>query len=341
MADLDDPQRLDPLGLHLTDVARDEILDALVRKVAQKADTPIALVSLVMGRIQLFRASVGLPTELEKSRATSRCSSFCQLVVKAEHEILITDAVADERVPKELVDRYGIKAYVGVPIHHEGAVIGSLCAIDTKPRRWDPSLPNDLKAIAAELEVRLEALRESRDEEDAEAIPDVALELMLGSVLRDAKALQTPISRLSELLRSEAWRDPASASASAKTNGESLGAALEIAQLYRSLDESVRRVRRGALRVTDALELRQARLGAKTLATLRQDARALSRSFGEIAPLARLVEGLSAGAISADAFAKNAGVLSEAEAAAGDALKSLRGLEETGERILKASGARA
>jgi hypothetical protein len=339
MADLDDPRRLDPLGLHLTDVSHDAVLDALVGKVAQMADTPIALVSLVMGRIQLFRASVGLPTELEKSRATSRCSSFCQLVVKAEREILVTDAASDDRVPKELVDRYGIKAYIGVPIHHEGAVIGSLCALDTKPRSWDSSLPLNLKGIAAELESRLEALRESRDEEDAEAIPDVALELMLSSVVRDAKALEEPFSRMSEILRGEAWRDPANAGPEA--TGDNVGAADEIAQLYRSLDESVRRLRRGALRVADALELRQARVGAKVLAALRQDARAVSRAFGELAPLIRLVEGLSSGAISKAAFAKNTGVLSEAEAAAGDILKSIRSLEETGGRVIKAISARA
>ncbi|HLM73731.1 MAG TPA: GAF domain-containing protein, partial [Polyangiaceae bacterium] len=300
--------------------------------------TPIALVSLVMGRIQLFRASVGLPTELEKSRATSRCSSFCQLVVKAEHEILITDAASDERVPKELVDRYGIQAYIGVPIHHEGAVIGSLCAIDTKPRRWDASLSGNLKVIAAELESRLEALRESRDEEEAEAIPDVALELMLRSVVRDAKALEEPVSRMNEILRGEAWRDPASAGPEA---GNNVGAAGEIAQVYRSLDDSVRRLRRGTLRVADALELRQARVGGKDLAALRQDARAVSRAFGELAPLIRLVEGLSSGAISKEAFAKNTGVLSEAEAAAGDILKSIRGLEETGDRVIKAISARS
>jgi hypothetical protein len=350
MADLDDPRRLDPLGIHLTDISRDELLDALVRKVSVRAGTPMALVSLVMGRIQLFRASVGLPVELEKSRATSRCSSFCQLVVKAESEILITDASADDRVPKDLVDSYGIQAYIGVPIHHEGAIIGSLCALDTKPRRWDASLSRDLKAIAAELEGRLEALRESRDEDDAEAIPNIALELMLASILRDAKTLEGPVSRMSELLQSKAWSDPATAAdlgtanakiaknANAKTTKP--GAARELVDVYRSLDEPVRRLRRGALRVADALELRQARVGSEILAVIRQDARAVSRAFGELGPLARLIDGLMLGSISAEAFAKNAGVLSEAEAAAGDILTSLKSLEETGARVAKTLGAR-
>ncbi|HZF50934.1 MAG TPA: GAF domain-containing protein [Polyangiaceae bacterium] len=337
MADLDDPLRLDPFGLHLTDVSRDELLDSLVRKVALRADTPIALVSLVMGRIQLFRAAVGLPAELEKSRATSRCSSFCQLVVKAEHEILITDADADERVPKDLVERYGIKAYIGVPIHHEGAVIGSLCAVDTKPRSWDPSLPHDLKAIGAELEVRLEALRESRDENDAEAIPDVALDLMLSSIHRDAKALAEPVSRMGELLKAEAWRDPKAAAA---TDSEP-GAARELAELYRSLNESTQRFRRGALRIADALELRHSRVDRKVLASIRKDARAVYRALGELGPLARLIEGLSSGAISAEAFAKNVGALSEAEAAADDMLTSIKSLEQITDRVIKTLGPRA
>lgn len=337
MADLDDPQRLDPFGLHLTDVSRDELLDSLVRQVALRADTPIALVSLVMGRIQLFRASVGLPTELEKSRATSRCTSFCQLVVKAEHEILITDAAADERVPKDLVDSYGIKAYIGVPIHHEGAVIGSLCAVDTKPRSWDPSLPRDLKVIAAKLEERLEALRESRDENDAEAVSDVALNLMLSSIQRDATALAEPVSRMGELLKAEAWRDPKAAAA---TDSEP-SAARELAELYRSLNESTQRLRRSALRIADALELRHTRVDSKVLAAIRRDARAVYRALGEIGPLARLIEGLSSGAISAEAFAKNAGALSEAEAAADDMLTSIKSLEQITSRVIKTLGPRA
>ena len=336
MANLDDPLRLDPLGLHLTSVTHDDILDAIVRKVAKKAGTPMALVSLIMGRIQFFRASIGLPTELEKSRATSRCVSFCQLVVKAEQEILITDANTDPRVPKELVESYNIKAYIGVPIHHEGVVIGSLCALDTQPRRWPSSLARELKTIATELEERLDTLRERSDEEEVVAVSDVSLNLMMGALLHDVKELENPFLRLNELLRSEKWRDLYAAD----SNGEKRENASEVAEIYRSIENAVVGMRRNALQLADGFELRKGRADAKTLTALRQDARAVGRAFGEMGPMVRLVEGLATGAISASSFAKNADVLREAEASANDALESLRRLEATGRQLMETFGAR-
>lgn len=333
MANLDDPQRLDPFGLHLTSVVHDEILDAIVRKVAKKSGASIALISLVMGRIQFFRASVGLPTELEKSRATSRCVSFCQLVVKAEKEIIITEATTDTRVPKEMVELYGIRSYIGVPIHHQGAVIGSLCAADSQPRQWPSSLPRELKAIAKELESRLDTLRERSDEEEIVAVSDLTLQLMMGAVLQDIKELEEPLTRLNEWIRSEKWLELKST----ETSDEKRGSALEVAEIYRSIENAVVAMRRNVLRMADGFELRRAKIDNKMLLALRQDARSVSRAFLELGPLVRLVEGWATGLISADEFAKNAAVLREAEASAADTLDSLRRVEITARTLTEAS----
>lgn len=327
MADLDDPRRLDRFGLHLTDGSHDALLDSFIRRVTERAGAPVALLSLVMGRIQLFRASAGLPPDLERSRATSRSASFCQLVVKAENELIVNDAAADPRVPKDAVDAYSVGAYIGVPLRHDGEVIGSLCAIDSAPRQWDPTLARDLKVIAAELEERLEALRESKDQEDAVAIPNITLGLMLGALVSGAEAIEGPVARAGEILRSEAWLTaPGSA-------GETGGPARELTDLIQSLEEPVGQLRRSALRIADAIELRRLKTGSEHLEPLRLHARALGRSLSELGPVARLIDGASSGAISAEDFAKNARLLTETEASAGDMLTSLRGLIENGNSL--------
>lgn len=84
MAELDDPKRLAEFTVSILQLDADGVLEDCVKQAAARADAPLALVTFVMSKIQLFRAAVGLPPELEASRATSRCDSFCQFVVKNE-----------------------------------------------------------------------------------------------------------------------------------------------------------------------------------------------------------------------------------------------------------------
>jgi GAF domain-containing protein len=158
MADLDDPKRLAQFKAPIVQLGSDGVLDDCVREAARRADAPIALVTFVMSKIQLFRAAVGLPPELDASRATSRCDSFCQFVVKTEGPFIVTDAKNDSRVPQNLVKAYGISSYLGVPIRAGGHVLGSLCVADGKERQWPQDLVDELTALAARVSLRLDQL---------------------------------------------------------------------------------------------------------------------------------------------------------------------------------------
>jgi GAF domain-containing protein len=158
MADLDDPIRLAQFHSSITRLDSDGTLEQCVRDAAARADAPIALVTFVMSKVQLFRAAVGLPPELEASRATSRCDSFCQFVVKNEGPFIVTDAKTDDRVPKAMVEIYGIAAYLGVPVRAGGQVLGSLCVADGRERHWPASLVDELEVLAAKVSNRLEEM---------------------------------------------------------------------------------------------------------------------------------------------------------------------------------------
>ncbi|MBC7793380.1 MAG: GAF domain-containing protein [Clostridia bacterium] len=159
MADLNHPKRLAAIDGVATSRLPDPQLDALINGVAAVASTPIALVSIVRESVQFFRAYVGLFGDLSESRVTASCDSFCQFVVKGEAPFLVSDAAADARVPQALVARYGIRAYAGVPLMYQGQIIGSVCAIDVKPREFSELQIEAMRGLSGYIAQRLESLR--------------------------------------------------------------------------------------------------------------------------------------------------------------------------------------
>lgn len=145
----------------------DPILQELIERARAATRMPIALVSLVLDRMQVFRAHVGLPPDLAAVCGTDRDASFCQFVVRDERMFEVTDAHHDDRVPTELVERYGVAAYLGAPIWLGDAVIGSLCVLDVAPRLFTPADREALTVLAAMVTARLDEL--ARDDRALES----------------------------------------------------------------------------------------------------------------------------------------------------------------------------
>ena len=136
---LDDPARLQALrNLKLLDSEAEENFDRLTRLVRQFLHVPVALVSLVDDRRQFFKAAAGLGGWAGEARQTPLTHSFCQHVVTSGQSLVVADARADEMLCSNLAVRdLGVIAYLGFPIRSpDGFVLGSFCAIDTKPRIW-------------------------------------------------------------------------------------------------------------------------------------------------------------------------------------------------------------
>jgi len=158
LAPLDDPQRLSAFDTALLDRTPDPELEGLVAQAAKVSGFPIALVSLVANQIQFFRAQTGLPPDLAASLATDRCTSFCQYVVAGTEPLRIEDALLEPSLPTDLVQRYGIRAYVGFPLQVAGRTVGSFCVIDTKPGGLEPRQQQELEQLAQAASARLETL---------------------------------------------------------------------------------------------------------------------------------------------------------------------------------------
>jgi PAS domain S-box-containing protein len=149
---LADPERLATLkATGLMDSRPEEAYDRLTRLASRLLKVPVALIVLVDDRRQYFKSCAGLPESLMTAGETPLSHSFCKHVVSSADPLVIEDARKDPilRENSGLRD-LDIIAYLGVPlIACDGQVLGTLCAVDTKPRAWSREEIDALRDLAA------------------------------------------------------------------------------------------------------------------------------------------------------------------------------------------------
>ena len=110
----------------------DPELEAIARFAAKLCEAPTALVTVVEAEHQRFLARTGLDAE-----TTPRSTSFCAHAMLQSEAMVVPDAREDERFTDNplVTGEMGLRFYAGQPlISEEGAPLGALCIIDTKPR---------------------------------------------------------------------------------------------------------------------------------------------------------------------------------------------------------------
>ncbi len=319
MAELNDPDRLAPIDPALLHLDADEVLDACVDEAARLADAPVALVTLVLRHVQLFRAHRGLPPDLALSCATSRRSSFCQVVVRDERPLVIEDAPRDARVPQDLVDLYGIRAYAGVPVRMGGQPVGSLCVIDNTPRRFPDEVVEALEALAEKVGARLSEL--VGPEEVADAPPSMPPSIppsMLGDRLRLLRESARLLARAMEAVAPVLEQMSVAGLPAAPSVDRNLRADLRAAvACHADLVTAARELSAEAARLARAAP-------EPLLQKILADARAIERDLGEAAPLVRISQGVLTERLSPGAAAKVSGATREALGFHGTALGAAR-----------------
>ena len=132
----DEDERLKALrALQLLDTPPEQRFDWLVQYAARELGMPIAAVSLVDGHRQWFKACVGLD-----ATETPRDVSFCGHALARDDIFIVEDASQDLRFADNplVTDGPGLRFYAGAPIRSpDGHRVGTLCVIDTEPRRLD------------------------------------------------------------------------------------------------------------------------------------------------------------------------------------------------------------
>jgi GAF domain-containing protein len=165
---LADPARLQSLQRVCVGAEPDEAFDRFASLVKRLLDVPVALVSLVDDERQFFPGQVGLEEPWSTKRETPLSHSFCQHVVMEGEAKVFPDARIYAQVRDNLaIPDLGVVAYAGMPLTDaDGRTLGSLCAIDTKPRAWTKAELLTLRdlAEACSSELRLRISRELAEE---------------------------------------------------------------------------------------------------------------------------------------------------------------------------------
>lgn len=131
----------------LMDTPSSKAYDRVTRLAGILLGAPIALLSLVDTERQFFKSQTGLGEPWASKRQAPLSHSFCKWVVAGRSKVVISDARTHPTLQSNAaIKDMGVIAYAGVPVvASEGQVLGSLCAIDMKPKTWTAQ---DLEVLA-------------------------------------------------------------------------------------------------------------------------------------------------------------------------------------------------
>jgi len=142
----------------ILDTPREQAFDDLAKLTAYICDTPIALISFIGADRMSLKAQVGG----EELHDLPRDIAFCNYAMLAEDMLEVEDTTLDAAFQHNplVIGEHHIRFYAGVPLlTPEGYPMGSLCAIDTVPRRLSDQQREALRVLAREVVAHLELRR--------------------------------------------------------------------------------------------------------------------------------------------------------------------------------------
>lgn len=138
-------QRLKALSeLGLLEAPTIPVFEAATQTAADFLEVPICILGFIDENCHWFKSAVGLSrlglmNQLAIARSLPREESFCSYVVTSQQSLAINDTHnQQEPVARSvLVQRYGIRAYLGVPVmDFSGNCLGAIAIMDLQPRTF-------------------------------------------------------------------------------------------------------------------------------------------------------------------------------------------------------------
>lgn len=196
----DEDHRLQALrNLQVLDTPSEERFNRLTRIAQHILQVPIALVSLIDADRQWFKSRHGLDA-LE----TPRDISFCGHAILGSEVFVVTDAASDPRFADNplVLDAPNIRFYAGAPLTlSSGERVGTLCAIDRKPRQVSTEQLAALQDLAACVVEELERIRHRQDaEESAQLVASIVETVIDGIITIDSRGTVQSFNSAAERL---------------------------------------------------------------------------------------------------------------------------------------------
>lgn len=144
-------------SLDILDSPPEKDFDDIVALAAGVCSAPMSAVSLVDADRQWAKARTG-----GEVAEVSRDVSFCAHAILERDLMIVPDARTDERFADNPVvtAEGGVRFYAGAPLlTTDGFALGTLCVMDTEPRRLDVEQQQALRALARQVTAQLELRR--------------------------------------------------------------------------------------------------------------------------------------------------------------------------------------
>ena len=154
--------------LDLLDTPRDEGFERIVRLIKQIFSIDIGIVSLIDAHRQWYKACSGLSAD-----EVSLDDTFCRCVVDCDEPVIVQDATKDARFSRHsaVTGEDHIRFYAGVPLRTKaGHMIGTVCAIDRRPRSFGSRDLDILQELAGAAMDRIELVQSAATDSLTEAM---------------------------------------------------------------------------------------------------------------------------------------------------------------------------
>jgi len=155
-------ERLDALyEYRILDTQSEEHFDDLTKLASSICQTPIALITLIDAERQWIKSKIGLDVS-----QTPRDLAFCGYTILQNEVLYVEDAIADERFfdhPLVTQDPH-IRFYAGAPlITPSGSAIGSICVVDSTPKKLNDEQLEMLKILSRMVMRELEKRKQTSE----------------------------------------------------------------------------------------------------------------------------------------------------------------------------------
>lgn len=194
----DEPARLAALRRYrILDTEPEQAFDDLAMLASHICGTPMATITLVDEKRQWFKSEVGMGF-----RETDRSIAFCAHAIRQPDIMEVPDASDDDRFRNNpmVVGAPHIRFYAGAPlITPDGLAVGTICVLDTEPRRLTGEQRQALDALRRQAQAQLE-LRRNLNELDTALTERDRAEAEQTQLIAELRASLEKVDKLSALM---------------------------------------------------------------------------------------------------------------------------------------------